>query len=71
MTTKEEFDKYILKTYNRFDICFVSGKGVYLYSDDGREYLDFASGIAVSSLGHGDKTLSNAIATDKIIDSYK
>ncbi|HOV13719.1 MAG TPA: aspartate aminotransferase family protein [Spirochaetota bacterium] len=61
MNIKEDFDKYILKTYNRFDLCFVSGKGVYLYSDTGKEYLDFASGIAVSSLGHSNKAMVDAI----------
>ena len=61
MSNTEEFDKYILKTYNRFNLCFVKGKGMYLYTDDNKEYLDFSSGIAVSSLGHSNKTLIDAI----------
>jgi len=42
----------ILPVYNRSDLKFVRGEGVYLYSDKGKEYLDFAAGIAVNSLGH-------------------
>ena len=42
----------ILNTYARKKISFKKGKGSYLYSDDGKRYLDFAQGIAVNSLGH-------------------
>jgi acetylornithine/N-succinyldiaminopimelate aminotransferase len=40
----------------------VRGEGVYLYGEDGRKYLDFASGIAVNLLGHGHPALVDAIA---------
>ena len=42
----------VLPTYNRTPIAFTHGEGVYLYSTEGRRYLDFGSGIAVTALGH-------------------
>lgn len=42
----------VMPTYARLDIAFEKGEGVYLYSDDGHRYLDFAAGIAVNVLGH-------------------
>lgn len=46
-------DAAILHTYNRFPIALERGAGVYLYDTDGKQYLDFASGIGVCSLGYG------------------
>ena len=59
----------LLHTYNRFPVVFDHGKGVYLYDTDGKEYLDFAAGIAVSSLGYGDETYTNALKdqVDKLL----
>jgi len=42
----------LLNTYNRKKISFVKGKGCYLYSTNGKKYLDFVQGIAVNSFGH-------------------
>lgn len=42
----------ILPTYNRTDIAFERGEGAWLFTSDGRRFLDFASGIAVTCLGH-------------------
>ena len=42
----------VMPTYARTDIAFERGEGVYLYTGDGRRFLDFASGIAVNVLGH-------------------
>ncbi|HEC90764.1 MAG TPA: aspartate aminotransferase family protein, partial [Alphaproteobacteria bacterium] len=42
----------VMPTYARTDVAFVRGEGVYLYAGDGRRFLDFGSGIAVSALGH-------------------
>ncbi|WP_193173283.1 aspartate aminotransferase family protein [Nisaea nitritireducens] len=42
----------VMPTYGRIDIAFERGEGPYLYSTEGRRYLDFASGIATNSLGH-------------------
>lgn len=40
-------DKVLMHTYNRFQIVLDSGEGVYLKDVNGKEYLDFAAGIAV------------------------
>jgi acetylornithine/N-succinyldiaminopimelate aminotransferase len=42
----------VMATYDRFDIAFERGEGAYLYSTDGRRFLDFGAGVAVSVLGH-------------------
>ncbi|MEK6682492.1 MAG: acetylornithine transaminase [Nitrospirota bacterium] len=44
--------KYIMNTYNRFPIVIIKGRGALVYDTDGKEYLDFVSGIAVCNLGH-------------------
>lgn len=48
----EQTEQYVLHTYNRFPVVFESGRGVYLKDTDGKEYLDFAAGIAVMGLGY-------------------
>ena len=48
----EEAESSILHTYNRFPVVFEKGQGCYLYDSEGKEYLDFAAGIAVNSLGY-------------------
>ena len=53
--------KSVLNTYNRRNIQFVRGKGSYLYSSNGKKYLDFVQGIAVNSLGHCHPNLVKAI----------
>lgn len=65
----EEADKVLLHTYNRFNIVFDKGEGVYLYDIDGREYLDFAAGIAVFALGYNNKKYNDALKLqiDKLI----
>ncbi len=52
---------YLAKNYNRKKISFKFGKGSYLYSRNGKKYLDFVSGIAVNSLGHAHPKLVKAI----------
>ncbi len=51
----------LAKNYNRKKISFSYGKGAYLYSTDGKKYLDFVMGIAVNSLGHAHPTLVKTI----------
>ena len=51
----------VMPTYSPSKIAFDYGKGIYLYSKDGEKYIDFGSGIAVSSLGHSHPHLENAI----------
>ena len=52
---------YLAKNYNRKKISFKYGKGSYLYSTNGKKYLDFVQGIAVNSLGHSHPKLVKAI----------
>ena len=48
----------LTKNYNRRKISFKQGKGSFLYSTNGKKYLDFVQGIAVNSLGHSNKYLT-------------
>ena len=48
---------YLTKNYNRKKISFKKGKGSYLFSQSGKQYLDFVQGIAVNSLGHAHPKL--------------
>jgi acetylornithine/N-succinyldiaminopimelate aminotransferase len=51
----------ILNTYNRKKITFTKGKGSFLYSANGKKYLDFIQGIAVNCLGHANNYLIKSI----------
>jgi predicted acetylornithine/succinylornithine family transaminase len=48
----EESSHYIMNTYDRFPVVFRKGRGMHVWSSDGKEYLDFVGGIAVNILGH-------------------
>ncbi len=50
-----------MPTYNRADLAFERGEGAWLYTADGRRYLDFASGVAVTGLGHSHPHLVKAL----------
>jgi acetylornithine aminotransferase len=51
-----------MNTYNRKNISFVKGKGVYLWDTDNNKYLDALCGLAVTSLGHSDPDIADTIA---------
>ena len=51
----------VMPTYNRVDLAFERGDGAYLFAADGRRFLDFASGIAVTALGHAHPHLVRAL----------
>ena len=51
-TTKDLYDRYVVPTYARFDLRFARGQGTQVWDEDGRRYLDFGAGIAVTSIGH-------------------
>jgi predicted acetylornithine/succinylornithine family transaminase len=53
--------RYHTPNYGRTPICLVRGEGVRVWDSDGREYLDFTSGIAVTSLGHCHPVVTGAI----------
>ena len=61
MNTKELDKKYVLPTYARNDIEFVSGENATLTDADGKKYIDFTSGIGVVSVGHANERVNNAI----------
>ncbi len=65
----DEAEKALLHTYNRYQVVFDKGEGVYLYDMDGKRYLDFVSGIAVFALGYQNKEYNDALKAqiDKII----
>ena len=56
-----EESKYLMHTYNRFNIEIESGEGCYLKDTNGKEYLDLTSGIGVNCLGHNHPVLVEAI----------
>ena len=62
-------EKELLHTYNRFSLVLDHGEGVHLYDTDGKEYLDFAAGIAVCALGYGNKEYNDALKAqiDKLL----
>ncbi|MFM8519399.1 MAG: aspartate aminotransferase family protein [Solirubrobacterales bacterium] len=64
-TIREREARYLMQTYPRSDVVFVAGDGAILVDEEGREYLDFLSGIAVTSLGHGNRDLVEA-ATEQM-----
>ena len=57
----EEAEDAILHTYNRYQSVLDKGEGVHLYDVNGKEYLDFAAGIAVQSLGYNNKEYTQAL----------
>jgi len=72
MQTKEyieKAEKYLIHTYNRYQIVLEKGDGVYLYDVDGNKYLDFTAGIAVFALGYNNKKFNDALKgqIDKLI----
>ena len=60
-TCMEQTEQYVLHTYNRFPVAFEKGEGVHLYDVEGKEYLDFAAGIAVFALGYHNEAYNQAL----------
>lgn len=72
MTDKEymlQGEQYLVHTYNRFPVVIDKGEGVYVYDVNGKKYLDFAAGIAVSALGYSNNEYKTALKEqiDKIM----
>ena len=57
----KETNEALLHTYNQFPVVLEHGEGVYLYDIEGKKYLDFAAGYAVSSLGYANEELNTAL----------
>ena len=61
MTVQQDYSNSIMNTYGRYPLTIAYGKGTRLYDTDGKEYLDFASGIATCCLGHAHPALKKAV----------
>lgn len=59
---KEMDNEFVLNTYSRNYVNFKQGKNATLFDDKGKDYIDFTAGIGVTSVGHGNARLANAIA---------
>lgn len=62
-------EENLLHVYNRFPIALDHGEGMYVYDTDGKKYLDFAAGFAVTGLGYNNKEL-NAVLKEQIDKIY-
>ena len=54
--------QHVMQTYARLPVAFVRGEGSRLWDSEGREYLDFLGGLAVTSLGHAHPEIADAVA---------
>lgn len=61
MTKKSNKPNVLMPAYNRFNVAFERGEGAYLFDKNDKAYLDFASGIAVTALGHSHPHLVKAL----------
>ncbi len=61
MTVKELDQNYVANTYKRFPVEIVKGKGSFVYDENGKEYIDMGSGIAVNTFGLSDETWIRAV----------
>ena len=58
---KELDQRYVLQTYSRNPVAIDHGRGATLWDTEGKEYIDFTSGIGVCSLGYGNEAWAKAI----------
>lgn len=65
----DEAEAALLHTYNRYQIVWERGDGMYMYDIEGKKYLDFVAGIAVFALGYNNKAYNDALKAqiDKVI----
>ncbi|MFR5601352.1 MAG: aspartate aminotransferase family protein [Lachnospiraceae bacterium] len=68
-TMIQQAEAVLYKTYNRYPVIFDHGQGVYLYDSEGKKYLDFYAGIAVTALGYHNETFDQALKdqVDKLL----
>ncbi|NLK99278.1 MAG: aspartate aminotransferase family protein [Clostridiales bacterium] len=57
----DEAEKYLMHTYNRYQVVLDRGEGMYLYDINGKRYLDFTAGIAVFALGYNNEQYNDAL----------
>lgn len=63
---KQLDSKYVMQSYSRFDVDLERGQGATLYSCEGKEYIDFTSGIGVNSLGYANEAWVSAIVEQAV-----
>lgn len=61
MSTIEQFNKYVMPSYGRYDLVLDKGEGRQAVDENGKEYIDFGSGIGTNSLGYCNEDWVNAI----------
>ena len=61
MTIREIDNEYVANTYARFPLCLVKGKGSLVYDENGKEYIDLGTGIAVNTFGYSDDEWIGAV----------
>ncbi len=61
MSKQQNYDQYFVPTYAKNGAPMVRGKGMYIYDADGKKFLDFGSGIAVTALGHSHPEIVTAL----------
>ena len=61
MSTTEKFNEHVMHTYGRLPIVLESGSGTDAHDEDGKEYIDFGSGIGTNSLGYCDSAWADAV----------
>jgi acetylornithine/N-succinyldiaminopimelate aminotransferase len=59
--TRQLFAEFVVPNYDRYDVVLVRGQGSRVWDEDGKEYLDFGAGIAVSTLGHAHPRIIEAL----------
>ncbi len=63
MSTIEQFNKYVMQSYGRYDLVLDNGEKVVSSDEDGKKYIDFGSGIGVNSLGYCNDKWVEAICS--------
>ena len=61
MNTIEKFDNYVMNTYGRFGVALEKGNERSCVDENGKEYIDFGSGIGTNSLGFCDSSWADAV----------
>lgn len=61
MNTKEKDNEFVSHAYGRFDVALSSGKGSTVWDENGKEYIDFGSGIGVTAFGIADEEWKSAV----------
>jgi acetylornithine/N-succinyldiaminopimelate aminotransferase len=59
--TRQLFEEFVVPNYGRYDLALVRGQGSRVWDEEGKEYLDFGAGIAVSTVGHAHPRLLEAL----------